>query len=86
MNKWPENISLFVNGGPDDDHELWDIWHNGGPGGHAFDAYSEQMANGICSAIYELLSLRQENKQLILEREQLRREVTELEIELAKKE
>lgn len=83
MNKWPDDIRLFVNGGPDDDHELWDIWHDGGPGGHAFDAYSEQMANGICSAIDELQNLRQENKQLIVERESLRREITELELKLS---
>ncbi len=84
MNKWPENIRLFVNGGPDDVCQLWDIWHDGGPGGHCFDPYSEQMANGIVSAIDELQSLREENKRLILERETLRREITELEIELSK--
>jgi hypothetical protein len=83
MNKWPENVGLFVNGGPDDDCQLWDIWHDGGPGGPAFDAHSEQMANGICSAIDELQNLRQENKQLILEREGLRREITELEVKLS---
>jgi hypothetical protein len=42
------------------------------------------MANGIVSAIDELQSLRQENKRLVLERETLRREITELEIELSK--
>jgi hypothetical protein len=42
------------------------------------------MANGIVSAIDELQSLREENKRLILERETLRREITELEIELSK--
>jgi hypothetical protein len=84
MNKWPENIRLFINGGPDDGCQLWDIWHDGGPGGHCFDAYSEQMANGIVSAIDELQSLREENKRLVLERETLRREITELEIELSK--
>jgi FtsZ-binding cell division protein ZapB len=67
MNKWPENIRLFVNGGPDDGCQLWDIWHDGGPGGHCFDAYSEQMANNIVSAIDELQSLREENKRLVLE-------------------
>jgi predicted nucleic acid-binding Zn-ribbon protein len=41
------------------------------------------MANGICSAIDELQNLRQENKQLILERESLRREITELELKLS---
>lgn len=83
MNKWPENIRLFVNGGPDDSCQLWDIWHDGGPGGHYFDAYSEQMANEIVSAIDELQSLREENKRLVLEREALRREITEMEIELS---
>ena len=42
------------------------------------------LENGIVSAIDELQSLREENKRLILERETLRREITELEIELSK--
>jgi hypothetical protein len=42
------------------------------------------LENGIVSAIDELQSLREENKRLVLERETLRREITELEIELSK--
>ena len=56
--RWPEHRSLFINGGPDDDCNLWDVWHDGGPGGHFADLYSEEMAVGLCAAIDELLRLR----------------------------
>ena len=56
--RWPEHRSLFINGGPDDDCKLWDVWHDGGPGGHFADLYSEQMARDLCAAIGELLRLR----------------------------
>ena len=56
--RWPEHRSLFVNGGPDDDHELWGVWHDGGPGGPFADLYSEQTARDLCAAIEELHRLR----------------------------
>lgn len=30
--RWPDGVRLYVNGGPDDHCELWDIWRDGGPG------------------------------------------------------
>ena len=63
-NRWPEDRSLFINGGPDDNCELWDVWHNGGPGGNFADLYSEEMALDLCAAIEELHRLRAENGRL----------------------
>lgn len=56
--KWPKDLSLFVNGGPDDECGLWDVWHDGGPGGPFCDVYGEESAEMLCAAINELHRLR----------------------------
>ena len=60
MERWPDGISLFVNAGPEDGFPVFDIWHNGGPGGPWLTAHTEEAARSICDAIEELHALRSE--------------------------
>jgi hypothetical protein len=66
--RWNNGIALFVNATPADGIDCYDIWHNGGPGGHMFTAQSQEAAEEICSAIHELNELRAEAEYLRKER------------------
>ena len=60
MERWPDDVSLIVNAGPEDGWPVYDIWHTGGPGGPWLTAATEQAARSICDAIEELHELRAE--------------------------
>ena len=62
--KWTEGVSLFINAGPEDGIDYYDIWHNGGPGGPMLVAYHRDSAQVICAAVDELHLLRAENRRL----------------------
>ncbi len=62
--KWTEGVSLFINAGPEDGIDYYDIWHNGGPGGPMLVAYHKDSAQVICAAVDELHLLRAENRKL----------------------
>jgi len=66
--KWTEGVSLYLNAGPEDGIDYYDIWHDGGPGGPMLVAFHENSARAICAAIEELHELRAEVEQLREER------------------
>lgn len=68
---WPDDVSLFVNAGPDEGWSRYDIWHTGGPGGPWLEAGTEQAARSILHAVDELHTLRAERAELLAEVERL---------------
>lgn len=62
--RWPDDVSLMVNAGPEDGHDGYDIWHTGGPGGPWLTAISEEAARSVIAVVDEVHELRAENTRL----------------------
>lgn len=69
---WPDDVSLFVNAGPDEGWSRYDLWHTGGPGGPWLEAATEEAARSIVHAVDELHTLRAERNELLAEVDRLR--------------
>lgn len=58
IERWPDDVRLTVNAGPEDGHGDYDIWHTGGPGGPWLTAISKEAAMSVIAVVDEVHALR----------------------------